>query len=223
MTPGPIVMAEGVSKIYRRGSRVVEALRGVTFRIEPGEIVVLSGPSGSGKTTLLNLLAALDRPDGGSLSVASENITGLSASAGARFRSLQVGMIFQAYNLLPQFTAIENVLLPMIAAGRADRKRAAELLQAVGLSERLAHRATELSGGEQQRVAIARALANDPPLLLADEPTGNLDDENSRMVMELLVRTCRERHATLLVATHDRGSVVAADKVLELRSGSLQR
>jgi ABC-type lipoprotein export system ATPase subunit len=188
-----------------------------------GELVQLTGPSGAGKTTLLNLISALDRPNMGEILVAGANVTGLSLSKAAKYRNEQVGIIFQSYNLLPQPTALENVLVPMIPNGRVDRERAFELLDAVGLVDRSAHRPAQLSGGEQQRVAIARALANDPLLVLADEPTGNLDDENARNVMTLLFRTCRGRGNTLIVVTHDRDIMRTADTVFELRNGIIAR
>jgi ABC-type lipoprotein export system ATPase subunit len=190
--------------------------------VELGEFIVLTGSSGAGKTTLLNLLAALDHPDRGEIIVAGKNIAQLSLRSAASYRRFQVGIIFQAYNLLPQLTAVENVALPMIAAGNLDMRRAEDLLQSVGLGERTFHRATELSGGEQQRVAIARALANHPQLVLADEPTGNLDEDNAKAVMHLLVHSCQERGATLLVATHDVGGIAVADRAFALQGGHLE-
>jgi len=223
MSPSPFIAFHGVSKTYRRGAERIEALRDVTFHAQQGQIVRLVGPSGSGKTTLLNLAAALDRPDRGDIMVASENISRLSRAKAASYRKARMGFVFQAYNLLPQLTALENVLLPMIPTPRADRERALELLDSVGLAARRDHRPSELSGGEQQRVAIARALANDPPLILADEPTGNLDDASPGPVMALLYTSCRERGRTLLLATHARGSLQPNEIVLELRGGSLAR
>jgi ABC-type lipoprotein export system ATPase subunit len=195
----------------------------VSLEARLGELVQLTGPSGAGKTTLLNLISALDRPDTGEVLVAGANVTGLSLSKAAKYRNAQVGIIFQSYNLLPQLTALENVLVPMIPNGRVDRERAFELLDAVGLADRSTHRPAQLSGGEQQRVAIARALANDPLLVLADEPTGNLDDENARNVMALLCRTCRGRGNTLIVVTHDRDIMQTADTVFELRGGIIAK
>src|SRR5262249_28512676 len=160
----------------------------------------LVGPSGSGKTTLLNLISALDQPDDGQLIVAGQDVTKLGLGAAARFRNGCVGVVFQSYNLLPQLTAAENVLLPMIARREIDRPRALALLDQVGLKSRGEHRPAQLSGGEQQRVAIARALANDPALIVADEPTGNLDDCSANLVMRLLRRSGPERGTTLLVA-----------------------
>jgi len=215
----PLVAVQCVTKSYGRGSTAVKALDSVSFEARRGELIQLTGPSGAGKTTLLNLISALDRPDRGEILVAGANVTGLSLAKAARYRNERVGIIFQSYNLLPQLTALENVLVPMIPNGRMDRDRAFELLDAVGLVDRSAHRPSQLSGGEQQRVAIARALANDPVLILADEPTGNLDDENARNVMALLCDTCRNRGNTLIVVTHDRGIMHTADTVFELRGG----
>jgi ABC-type lipoprotein export system ATPase subunit len=214
-----LVSMRSVSKTYRRERSVVGALRDVSLEIEQGELVRIGGPSGSGKTTLLNLIAGLDRPDQGQVIVAGTDLARLSAAQGARYRALQVGMVFQAYNLIPQLSALENVLLPMIALGRANQGRARELLDRVGLADRSDHRPSQLSGGEQQRVAIARALANDPALVLADEPTGNLDDQSAERVMGLLTRAVRERGRTLLLVTHQRDTGQAADKCLELRGG----
>jgi len=223
MSTSPFITFHDVSKTYRRGAERIDALRDVTFQAQQGQIVRLVGPSGSGKTTLLNLAAALDRPDRGDIMVASENISGISRAKAASYRNARIGFIFQAYNLLPQLTALENVLLPMIPTQRSDRKRALELLDSVGLAARCNHRPSQLSGGEQQRVAIARALANDPPLILADEPTGNLDEESAAAIMALLYASCRERGRTLLLVTHDRGSLQPNEAVLELRAGSLAR
>jgi putative ABC transport system ATP-binding protein len=218
-----LVVMRCVTKSYRRGSAAIKALDNVSLEAHIGELVQLTGPSGAGKTTLLNLISALDRPDTGEILVAGANVTDLSLARAAKYRNRQVGIIFQSYNLLPQLTALENVLLPMIPNGRMDRARAFELLDAVGLVDRSAHTPAQLSGGEQQRVAIARALANDPLFVLADEPTGNLDDENARNVMALLCRTCRNRGSTLIVVTHDRDVVHMVDTVFELRGGIIAR
>jgi ABC-type lipoprotein export system ATPase subunit len=222
MNDRSLIEVKAVSKTYRRGRLSVPALLDISFEIEPGEFVVLTGSSGAGKSTLLNLLAALDWPDQGEIIVDGKNIAHLSLWSAAAYRRFQVGIVFQAYNLLPQLTAIQNVALPMIAAGRQDMRRADGLLRSVGLGHRALHRATELSGGEQQRVAIARALANHPKLVLADEPTGNLDEENAREVVQLLTQTCKERQATLLLATHDIRGFEGADRVFALQSGTLR-
>ena len=215
------VVVRSVTKTYRRGLRQITALEDASFDMSQGELALFVGPSGSGKTTLLNLVAALDRPDRGKIIVGELEITSLSRSAAARYRNERVGYIFQSHNLLPQLTALENILLPMLPKRRSERRRAVELLDAVGLSDRSSHRPAELSGGEQQRVAIARALANDPALILADEPTGNLDDDNARNIAELLSRSCRERGKTLILVTHDRQMIRPVDRVFEMRAGSL--
>jgi ABC-type lipoprotein export system ATPase subunit len=214
------VVVRSVTKTYRHGQRQITALRDASFEMSQGEVVLLVGPSGSGKTTMLNLIAALDCPDHGEIIVGGSEITGLSRAAAARYRNQHVGFIFQSYNLLPQLTALENVLLPMLPKRRLDRRRAVELLDAVGLSDRSSHRPSELSGGEQQRVAIARALANDPAIILADEPTGNLDDDNARKIAELLSSTCRERGKSLILVTHDREMIRPVDHVFAMRDGS---
>jgi ABC-type lipoprotein export system ATPase subunit len=217
----PSIVARSVSKTYRRGRQLITALQNVAFEVSQGELVLLIGPSGSGKTTLLNLIAALDRPDSGKILVDGLDVTGLSRSAAAGYRDERVGMIFQSYNLLPQLTALENILLPMIPRRRPNRRRALELLETVGLGDRGSHRPSELSGGEQQRVAIARALINEPSLILADEPIGNLDDENARKIIALLSDACRQRGKTVFLVTHDREMVGPADRVFEVRTGSL--
>ena len=217
----PSIVLRSVTKTYRRGERRISALQDVSFEMSQGELALLVGPSGSGKTTLLNLIGALDRPDRGEIIVGGAEITGLSRAAAALYRNGRVGFIFQSYNLLPQLTALENVLLPMLPKRRADRRRAVELLDAVGLSDRGSHRPSELSGGEQQRVAIARALANDPAIILADEPTGNLDNDNACKIAELLASACRQRGKSLILVTHDRDMIRPADRVFAMRDGSL--
>jgi len=215
------VVVRSATKTYRRGQRHITALRDVSLEMSQGDVVLLVGPSGSGKTTLLNLIAALDCPDCGEVIVGGSEITRLSRSAAARYRNERVGFIFQSYNLLPQLTALENILLPMLPKGHMDRRRAVELLDAVGLSDRSSHRPAELSGGEQQRVAIARALANEPATILADEPTGNLDDDNARKVAELLSSACRERGRSLILVTHDREMIRPVDRIFAMQDGSL--
>ena len=215
------VVVRSVTKTYRRGQRPITALQDVSFEMSQGEIVLLVGPSGSGKTTLLNLIAALDCPDRGEIIVGGSEITGLSRSAAARYRNEHVGFIFQSYNLLPQLTALENILLPMLPKRRLDRRRAVELLDAVGLGDRVGHRPSELSGGEQQRVAIARAVANEPAIILADEPTGNLDDDNAHKVAGVLSSACRERGKSLILVTHNREMIRPVDRVFAIREGSL--
>jgi len=215
------VVVRSITKTYRRGQKQITALKDVSFEMSQGELALLVGPSGSGKTTLLNLIAALDCPDHGEIIVGGSEITGLSRTAAARYRNERVGFIFQSYNLLPQLTALENVFLPMFPKCQLDRRRAVELLDAVGLNDRGSHRPSELSGGEQQRVAIARALVNDPAIILADEPTGNLDDDNARKIAELLAKACRERGKTLLLVTHDRDMIHPAHRIFDMRAGFL--
>ena len=222
MSGEPLLCVRSVSKTYRRERAAIGALRHVSLEVGEREFVRLSGPSGSGKTTLLNLIAGLDRPDKGEVIVAGTDIARLPINRASRYRAEQVGIIFQAYNLIPQLTALENVLLPMVALGRANRNRARELLDLAGLCDRSDHIPSQLSGGEQQRVAIARALANDPAIVLADEPTGNLDDQSAQIVMGLLTSAVRERGRTLLLVTHERSMAQAADRSFELRGGILR-
>ena len=222
MSREPLVCVRSVSKTYRRERATIGALRDVSLEVGKREFVMLSGPSGSGKTTLLNLIAGLDRPDEGEVVVAGTDVARLPINRASRYRAEQVGIIFQTYNLIPQLTALENVLLPMVALGQANHNRARELLDLVGLADRSGHIPSQLSGGEQQRVTIARALANDPALVLADEPTGNLDDQNAQSVMGLLTRAVHERGRTLLLVTHERNMPQTADRSFELRGGVLR-
>ncbi len=199
-------------------------LRGITLEIRPGEAVFLVGASGAGKTTLLYTLAGLERPAGGRVLFENQSVYDLSRRAQSRLRNTRMGFIFQGYFLLPELTALENVLLPAIIGGQHDRERAAraaESLQEVGLGERMHHLPLELSGGEQQRVAIARALINDPGVVFADEPTGNLDSRSGQAIMDLLLALVREKRKTLLVVTHDLSLAARGDRTLEMRDGLL--
>jgi ABC-type lipoprotein export system ATPase subunit len=210
----------GLKKEFDDGQ--VQALRGADFRISEGEFVAIVGPSGCGKTTLLQMLGALDRPSAGSLFYRGSSLPDLPDLAA--YRSREIGFIFQAFHLLPTFTAMENVQIPMFETDRSasERKqRAAELLKAVGLEGRFDHFPAKLSGGERQRVAIARSLANGSSVLLADEPTGNLDSENARLVMELIVRLRAERSITLVLVTHDMGIARQASRVIEMKDGRI--
>lgn len=200
----------------------VAALQGVDFTISAGEFVALVGPSGSGKTTLLNMLGLLDSPSSGSLKYRGDDMLGLPDPA--RYRAREVGFIFQSFHLLGTFTVIENVQIPMFGQGlsaKARAARAAELLDSVGLSHRLKHFPVKLSGGERQRAAIARSLANRPGVLLADEPTGNLDSQNAAQVMELLSQLQREHQTTLVLVTHDREVAAHASRLLTMRDGRI--
>lgn len=210
MTAAPqqqnIISLEGVRKEYTIDAARVEALRGVTVSIPQGAMVAVTGKSGAGKSTLLHIIGTLDRPSSGRVFVNGVDVSGLRDRDLSRFRSRSIGFIFQMHNLLPEFSAVENVMMPGIIAGMrtADlRDRAAGLLAAVGLESRLAHKPGELSGGEQQRVAIARALFMAPPLLVADEPTGNLDRRTSIMIQDLLLELVRAQKMTLILVTHD--------------------
>jgi ABC-type lipoprotein export system ATPase subunit len=221
-----VVRAIEVRKEYATAAAPVYALRGVSLEVRRGEKVALLGKSGSGKSTLLNVLGGLDRPSGGSVFVEGCDLGRLSTNELARHRLTTVGMIFQSFNLIPSRTALENVELPMIFAGRPPRERrgaAQKALEAVGLGERLHHRPAELSGGEHQRVAIARALVNRPPVLLADEPTGNLDSSTANEILELLNAHAQAHGTTLILVTHDEELARRhADRILWLKDGHLR-
>lgn len=220
-----MVAASDLRRTYAMGRTLVHALAGVTLDVVEGAFIAVMGPSGSGKSTLLNLIGGLDRPTTGSLRVAGQEITTLDENGLAFYRRRVCGFIFQSFNLVSTMTAQQNVEFPLVFARvpRAERtRRARYLLDAVGLGDRLAHRPTELSGGEQQRVAVARALANSPRVLLADEPTGNLDSHTGAEIMALLSRAHREAHLTLLMVTHDPGVAAHAQQILRMRDGQIQ-
>ena len=205
-----------------RGVARVHVLNGVSLRIERGEAVGLVGPSGSGKSTLLMTMAGLERPDSGTISVAGERIDRMGEDALAKFRGAQVGIVFQSFHLISTMTALENVAIPLELAGRSDAfATAASELASVGLADRASHYPSQLSGGEQQRVALARALAPSPAIIVADEPTGNLDEETGRMVMQLLFDLRRDRGSTLVLVTHDNGLARRCDRVVRMRSGKI--
>jgi len=213
---------DGVTKDYLLGSTVVNALRGLSLSIESGEIVAIMGPSGSGKSTLMHILGALDTPTGGTASLEGHDLQGLSENELVTLRGKKVGFVFQTFNLIQALTAQQNVELPMIFLGvkrSARSERARALLEKVGLGERVAHRPNELSGGERQRVAIARALANDPEIILADEPTGNLDSETGATILELLKRLSVEEGKTMILITHDPDAAAIAHRIVRLRDG----
>ena len=218
---GRIIDMTGIRKIYRTGKIQVEALRGVDLAVEQGGFVAVVGPSGSGKSTLLNLLGCLDTPTSGAYRLGGEAVAGLSRDELADVRNRRVGFVFQNFNLLPQLTALENVEMPMLFGGvgrRERRRRALEQLELVGLADRVDHRPTELSGGQMQRVAVARALVMQPDLLLADEPTGNLDTGSGSDVMSLLADLWAQGR-TLVVVTHDQAMARRAGRVVEIRDG----
>lgn len=214
---------QDVSRVYAHGAIRVEALRGMSLEVSRGEFVAICGPSGSGKTTLMNILGCLDRPTAGRYALEDVAVEGLPDDALARLRNRRIGFVFQTFNLLPRMTALRNVELPMVYAGvpRADRgTRALEALEAVGLSARAAHRPAELSGGEQQRVAIARALVNRPALVLADEPTGNLDVRAADEILALLRRLNREG-TTLILVSHNPRVAAQAERIITLEDGRI--
>lgn len=212
-----------LTKIYRLGSVEVPALQGVSFRIERGEVIAIMGQSGSGKSTLMNILGCLDLPTSGQYLLDEQNIAGLSEDELATIRNQKIGFIFQQFNLLPRITVRRNTELPLNYNGGKSEKeiheRSRVILEAVGLGERMNHRPTELSGGQQQRVAIARALINDPDLILADEPTGNLDSHTGADIMNLLLGLNRERGMTLVIVTHDPKIATQAQRVIRLSDG----
>ncbi len=223
----PVLKALQLTKSYRVGASRLEVLRGVDVELRPGEVRALMGASGSGKSTLLNLLGLLDKPDSGKLLLNGREVQNLGRAASSRTRASSVGFVFQQFQLLPELSALENVLLPRrLLAGwnwwgrRGNERRAArEALGMVGLGKRLRHRPAQLSGGEQQRVAIARALICQPPILLADEPTGNLDRGSSEEVLELLLRLGREMRSAVLIATHDSDVSARCDSIVTMSDG----
>lgn len=221
---GTAVRAVELNRTFEVGETVVEALRGINLEVARGQFVALVGPSGSGKSTFLNLVGGLDRPSAGELWVDSVELSASKEKALTQHRRRRVGFVFQSFNLLPRLTALENVALPLMFVGVSERERllrAEQLLAQVGLADRLEHRPTQLSGGEQQRVAIARALVNRPTIVLADEPTGNLDTATGAEIMALLRRLNREQGVTLLLVTHDPEAAGFADRVIQLRDGRI--
>ncbi len=220
----PLIEVEGVRKVYRRDSLEIPVLDGLDFTVEEGEFVSLMGPSGSGKTTLLNLLAGIDRPTAGKVVVGGEEISRLSESDLADWRSQHVGIIFQLYNLIPVYTALENVGLPLLLTGLSRKERREHVMSAlgiVGLEDRVKHYPRQLSGGQEQRVAIARAIVTDPTLLLADEPTGDLDARSAADILDLLQRLNREFKKTIVMVTHDPRAAERATRILHLDKGVL--
>jgi lipoprotein-releasing system ATP-binding protein len=219
-----LLSARNVSKSYTMGKRALEVLRNVSLDVARGEFIALRGASGAGKSTLLHLFGGLDVPNGGEIWFAGKNLASASEAQLTRLRNARVGFIFQAYHLLPELDALENVCVPArlarVSASRAE-KRGRDLLTRVGLGARLDHKPYELSGGEQQRVAIARALMNEPELILADEPTGNLDSHTGQEIVDLLVALRAEKNTTLIIATHDATVAARAPKVIQLTDGEI--
>jgi len=219
-----VIRLEDVTRVYKIGEVETYALRGLTLTIEEGEFTALVGPSGSGKTTALQVMGCLDKPTSGRVLLKGEDVSKLSGSKRADLRRGSIGFVFQFFALLPGLNAYENIELPLLLArknGKQRKERVTELLEAVGLSDRAQHRPDQMSGGEQQRVAVARALATEPILILADEPTANLDTDNGRQVMEIMLRLNEETGTTFVCATHDPRVVAFARRVVELRDGKV--
>ncbi|MFZ4658413.1 MAG: ABC transporter ATP-binding protein [Caldilineaceae bacterium] len=225
-TNQPVIAVQGVTKVYTMGDIEVRALRGIDVTIWPGEMVAIMGPSGSGKSTLMNVLGCLDVPTEGTYKLDGVNVSELSDSQLAEIRCRKIGFVFQSFNLLPRTSARANVELPLIYAGissRQRRKRAEEMLNLVGLGERLDHKPSELSGGQQQRVAIARALTNQPAMILADEPTGNLDTKTSIEILQLFQQLNREQGITIIFVTHEPDIAAYCKRVIYVRDGVVER
>lgn len=222
----PVLVVSGAEKVYENLQRGVAALRGVSFQVESGDFIALMGPSGCGKSTLLHLVGGMDRPTRGSIELDGVRLDSLDEEALAKLRRKKIGFVFQFFNLLPTLTVAENVALPMMldgAAERASRDRTLALLDRVGLGDRTSHFPAELSGGEMQRTAVARALVNSPEIVLADEPTGNLDSENGEQVMRLLADLNRELGVTIILATHSEEAARFTKRTIRMRDGQIER
>jgi len=216
-----MIRLQGITKVYPMGKRELTVLRGVNIHIKKGDLVAIMGPSGSGKSTMLNLIGCLDKPTSGSYFLEDREVSRFSSGELAQVRGRKIGFVFQTFNLLPRLSALANVELGMRYTGGSDRRRALEALDRVGLSDRASHRPTELSGGEQQRVAIARALVKNPPLLLADEPTGNLDSRSGAEIISILTSLHAEQGITLVMITHDASIASHCQRIINLKDGEV--
>lgn len=217
-----LINIRNLKKTYRIGSVEIPALRGVSFRVEPGEFIAIMGPSGSGKSTLMNIIGCLDRPTAGTYVLADQDASKLNDSARAEIRNRKIGFVFQSFNLLPRMSALKNTMLPMLYAyTRKDARLGRQALESVGLEKRFHHTPMQLSGGEQQRVAIARALVNDPPLILGDEPTGNLDTVTGNDIMAIFQRL-NDEGKTVIIVTHEQDIAMHAKRILRFRDGLLE-
>lgn len=218
-----VIRVENLVKTYRMGEVEVQALRGVSFTIGRGEVISIMGPSGSGKSTLMNILGCLDVPTQGEYTLDGEPVSRLKEDQLAAIRNRKVGFVFQSFNLLPRASAMANVELPLRYAGAGNhrKERSRQALEAVGLGDRMDHRPSELSGGQQQRVALARALINNPTILMADEPTGNLDSKSGKEIMDLILRLNQERSTTVIIVTHDPSIAALTQRTLSIRDGLL--
>ncbi len=218
-----IIKTQNLVKRYFLDSSSIGALKGINISVEKGEMVALMGPSGSGKSTLLHILGGIDTPTEGKVFINNQDIFSLKESSLARFRNSYIGFVFQFHHLLPEFTALENVMIPIqIYNKREAEKKAKRILERLGLGERLNHKPSQLSGGEQQRVAIGRAVVNEPDIILADEPTGNLDSENTEIVMNLLKELNEKNNVTMVIATHDREVAEYCSRIIYLKDGMVQ-
>jgi putative ABC transport system ATP-binding protein len=222
---GWVIKAENLTKIYQMGEVKVHALNGLSLKIARGEVVSIMGPSGSGKSTLMNIIGCLDRPTSGNYILDDEAVSSLTDDQLATIRNRKVGFVFQSFNLLSRATALANVELPLRYSGnpRGGRDRARQALESVGLADRIHHRPNELSGGQQQRVAIARALVNEPAIILADEPTGNLDTKSGQEIMELLLQLNRQRGTTLIIVTHAADIAERSQRIIRIRDGVVEQ
>lgn len=219
-----MIVVKDIKKTYRMGDQSIDALRGVSLSVSDGEFISLMGPSGSGKSTLMSIIGCLDRPTSGSYKLFNKEVSDLSDDELARIRNEKIGFIFQSFNLLPRFSAIKNVELPLIYSGLPSeewRKRSLDAMKAVGLENRIDHKPTELSGGQQQRVAIARALVNNPGIILADEPTGNLDSKSGEQIMAILQRLNEDKGVTIILVTHEPNIASFSKRIIHIKDGAI--